>query len=101
MKNVSALNNVPETMLIPLCLKAKETREKGIINDTKAVEIVSEIDYDFSKIEKDSRLQVSMAVRTVLFDKIVKDLAAQYPDLAIVNLGAGLDTRQERFPEIK
>ena len=99
--DVSSLNNVPETMLIPLYLKAKETKENGVITDKKAVEIVEQINYDFSKFEKDWRTQISVAVRTEVFDKILATLTAKNKNLVVVNLGAGLDTREERFPNIK
>lgn len=99
--NVSSLQNVPETMLIPLYLKAKETKENGIITDKKAVEIVEQINYDFSKFAKDWKTQISVAVRTEVFDKILATLSAANKDLVVVNLGAGLDTREERFPNIK
>jgi O-methyltransferase involved in polyketide biosynthesis len=92
---------VPETMLVPLFLKAKETEENGIISDNKAVEIISEIDYDFSRLEKDWITQVSVAVRTYLFDRILISQTSTFNQSTIVNLGAGLDTRQERFPDLK
>jgi len=98
--SVSSLINVPETMLIPLYLKAKETREKGIIRDDKSVEIAAEIDYDFSKIARDWKTQIGVVVRTYLFDKMLASLAEKYKDLVVVNLGAGLDTRQERFSDL-
>jgi len=100
--SVSTLKDVPETMLIPLYFKAKETLGKGLIMDEKAVEIVNRIDYDFDKFDKDYRTQIGVVTRTFLFDKIVKDLYEKIGNkLVIVNLGAGLDTRPERFPDIK
>ncbi len=100
--SVSTLTNVPETMLIPLYFKAKETLEQGLIRDEKAVEIVNRIDYDFKKFDKDDKTQIGVVVRTFLFDKILQDLYEKVGDkLVVVNLGAGLDTRQERFPGIK
>ena len=100
--SVQNLTNVPETMLVPLYFKAKETKENGIIKDDKAVEIVSRIDYDFSRMAKDWKTQTGMAVRTHLFDNILKTLSEETAGkLVVVNLGAGLDTRQERFPGIK
>jgi O-methyltransferase involved in polyketide biosynthesis len=100
-KYLAGLTNVPETMLVPLFLKAKETRENGIITDQKSLDIVSEIDYDFSRLEKDWITQTSIAIRTELFDRIVISQMAKFDQSTIVNLGAGLDTRQERFPNLK
>ena len=100
--SVATLTNVPETMLIPLYLKAKETLENGLINDEKAVEIVNRIDYDFKKFDKDENALIGVVVRTFLFDKILQDLYEKVGgSLVVVNLGAGLDTRQVRFPNIK
>ncbi len=44
------LKNVSETLLVPLFFRAKETLDKGIIRDEKAVDIVCRIDYDFQKM---------------------------------------------------
>lgn len=44
------LAGIPETMLIPLWARAVETkRSVPIIRDSKAVEMVSQIEYDFSR----------------------------------------------------
>lgn len=99
--DLTSLNYVPETMLVPLFLKSKETKEKGIITDSKSVDIISKINYDFSKLEKDWITQISIAIRTILFDQIVASQSSKFNQLVIVNLGAGLDTRQERFPNLK
>jgi O-methyltransferase involved in polyketide biosynthesis len=92
---------VPETMLVPLFLKAKETKENGIISDKKSVDIISELNYDFSRLEKDWITQISVAIRTHLLDQILISQIAKFNHPAIVNLGAGLDTRQERFQKLK
>src|SRR3954467_15976702 len=100
--SVSSLTHVPETMLVPLYFKARETRQHGIIRDDKAVEIVNKIDYDFARMDKDWKTQTGIAVRTRIFDDILKGLIDETGgDLTVVNLGAGLDTRQERFPGVK
>jgi O-methyltransferase involved in polyketide biosynthesis len=95
------LTNVPETMLVPLFLKAKETKDHGIISDPKSVEIISEMDYDFSKLEKDWITQTSVAIRTHVFDEILSTQITEFNRSVVVNLGAGLDTRQERFPSLR
>ena len=101
--DVSGLTNVPETMFVPLYGKAKETRrEGGIIKDEKAVEIVNSVNYDFTRIDRDWKVMLAMAIRTFLFDSILKDLYEKTGGkLVVVNLGAGLDTREVRFPDIK
>lgn len=99
--NVTTLDAVPETMLIPLYFKAKETNENGIIKDNVAVEILNQINYDFSKMNNDWIGQISVCVNTYLIDKVVNNLLKQDTKWVIVNLGSGLDTRSERFSDCK
>ncbi len=99
--DVTTLSAVPETMLIPLYFKAKETKENGIIKDNVSVEILNRIDYDFSKMNEDWIGQISVCVNTFLIDKLVNNLLEQGKKKVIVNLGSGLDTRPERFSDYK
>ena len=46
------LNNISETMLITLYMRATDAKsEKPILNDKKSEEIISQINYDFSKFK--------------------------------------------------
>jgi O-methyltransferase involved in polyketide biosynthesis len=93
-KMVQKLKGVPETLLIPLWAKATETkRSKPIIKDEKALEIMEQIDYDFSKFDDQEPTQVSIAIRTELLDMATKAFIDRYPSASIINLGCGLDTR--------
>ncbi len=88
------LKGVPETLLVPLWARATETKhDNPIIKDEKAVEIMDQIDYDFSKFKNQEPTLVSVAVRTELLDKAAKDFIGKYPNAAIINIGCGLDTR--------
>jgi O-methyltransferase involved in polyketide biosynthesis len=94
----SKLKGIPETLLIPLWARAYETElTEAIIRDYKAVEMVSKIDYDFSKFEKSWLSQVGVSIRTMLLDNATQDFLQNNPDATIINLGAGLDTRVERL----
>ena len=42
------LSGVPETMLQTVYARAKESTGRGVIQDKKALEIIDELDYDFS-----------------------------------------------------
>lgn len=85
-------------MLIPLWAKAVEAgREEPIIKDDKAVEIISRIDYDFSKFEKSWLSQVGVSIRTMLLDNATRNFVQRNPGTVVVNLGAGLDTRYHRL----
>lgn len=94
------LTGIPETMLIPLWARAVESeREKPIIRDPKAVEMISRIDYDFSKFEKSWGSQVGVSVRTMLLDNAALAFVQQNPGAVVINLGSGLDTRYERLKD--
>ena len=55
------LSGIPETLLIPLWARASEKdRKNPIITDEKAVEIISQIDYDFSKFSKTGREKITL-----------------------------------------
>ena len=88
------LEGVPETLLVPLWARATETKhDNPIIKDEKAIEIMSQIDYDFSKFKNQEPTLVSVAVRTELLDKAVKTFIDKYPAATLINIGCGLDTR--------
>lgn len=93
---------IPETMLIPLWAKARENQQKKpIVKDPLAAEILSRIDYDFSRFDTSRLSQTGISVRTEILDNQVEDFLKRKPDSIIINLGAGLDTRPARFDESK
>ena len=97
-----SLGVIQETLLIPLYCRAVETlRHDGFIIDNIAVEMVRNINYDFSKFEKDKALHLQVAIRTKVFDLAVSQFINKYPETVIVNLGAGLDTRFRRVDNQK
>ncbi|MGZ7134728.1 MAG: class I SAM-dependent methyltransferase [Methanobacterium sp.] len=88
------LKGIPETSLIPLWARAVEAKQPHpIIIDEKAIEIMEQIDYDFSKFNNQEPTQISIAIRTEILDKATKDFIEKYPTAVIINLGCGLDTR--------
>jgi O-methyltransferase involved in polyketide biosynthesis len=88
------LKGVPKTLLIPLWARATESKRRdAIIKDELALQMVSQIDFDFSQFEKEWATQLYVAIRTEILDKAVKGFIAKYPDAVIINLGCGLDTR--------
>ena len=85
-------------MLITLWAKAEERNYKQpFLTDTKAQEIISQIDYDFSKFKKSKFSQAGVCLRASLFDKETSSFLAQHPDAIVIQLGAGLDARYERL----
>ncbi len=97
--NNHKLTGIPETLLIALWARAAATQEaEPIIQDPKAVEMVSEIDYDFTRFEASNRFtRLGVAVRTMILDRELSALLARYPSAVVVNFGAGLDTRHARM----
>jgi len=93
------LSGVPETMLIPIRARVLETkRENGIINDPKSVEILEQIDYDFSgKKEVSKGSQLGVAIRSKILDELTTVFLASHENPIVVNLGCGLDTRFHRM----
>src|SRR5512136_2103968 len=91
------LNEVSQTLLIPLYFRAMESqRPDALIRDPKAVELVGKLDYDFSGVQKMKNEQVNFLLRMREFDRLAKAFLAEHPDGVIVDLGCGLDTRFER-----
>jgi methyltransferase (TIGR00027 family) len=88
------LKDVPETLLIPLWARATETeRPDHIIKDDLALSMMRQIDFDFSKLDKEWVTRLFVVVRTEILDRSVKAFIEKYPDAIIINLGCGLDTR--------
>jgi O-methyltransferase involved in polyketide biosynthesis len=97
-KTEAKLTGIPETLLIPLWARAMETgRSDAIVRDDKAAEIVSRIDYDFSRFRKARLTQLGVAVRTMLLDRAAQAFLDKNPRSCVINLGAGLDTRYARL----
>ena len=96
--NIFKMNKIPETMLITLWAKATENKQAApLLRDEKAGEIISKIDYDFSKFKKAKFSQAGVCVRAKLIDKETRAFIKAHPDAIVVQLGAGLDARYERL----
>lgn len=93
-----SLKGVSKTLLIPLWDRAFETKHPNpIIKDEKAVEIMENIRYDFTKFDDEWPNQVSIAIRTELLDNATKVFIKNHPQAVIINIGCGLDTRFSRL----
>ena len=91
-------NTVQETLIIPLYSRKLCSRlYPNIYQDETAVRLINEIDYDFSKAEKNSHslmqrfgaLEVAMRQNDLAWE--VRDYLKDHPKAAVVNLGCGLD----------
>jgi O-methyltransferase involved in polyketide biosynthesis len=96
-KIIQNLGGVSETLLIPLYVRAKETqRPDAILRDEKAIEMVRQIEYDFSRIKLQGHDELGVILRVREFDRFARDFLAAHPDGVVVHIGCGLDTRFER-----
>lgn len=95
------ITGVAETLVLPLYLRACESqRSDAISKDEKSIEVVRQLDYDFTWIDQLPGVmssQVAAAVRTEIFDEVACDFLRRHPAATIVNLGAGLCTRFDRL----
>ena len=92
------LEGVEKTMLLTLYAKAKHSRDKNHkFYDSKAIEVISKVDYDFSIAEKDRFMQLGTIARTIVLDKMVTEYIKNHPDCTIVNIASGMDTRFNRL----
>lgn len=92
------LSGTAETMLQSFYARAKYSNNKGHkFYDSKAVEIVEKIDYDFSLAEGDSTISDGVIARTLVFDELVKNFISENPNCTVVNIACGLDTRFYRM----
>ncbi|QIB70785.1 class I SAM-dependent methyltransferase [Aminipila butyrica] len=91
------LDGVMETLLITLYVRAKDAMsETPVINDKKAVEMVKNIEYDFSKFDNGWMSYYGVLARAKIMDREVKKFIEVNPDCVIVSVGCGLDTRFSR-----
>ena len=92
------LEGVEKTMLLTLFAKAKHSQQKNHkFYDSKAIEVMSKVDYDFSIAEKDKMMQLGTIARTIVLDEMVSNYINAHPECTIVNIASGMDTRFNRL----
>ena len=91
-------DSVQETLIIPLySRKICSSLYPNIYYDKTAVDLINQIDYDFSEIEKKSKSLIQrfgaleVAARQSDMTYEIKDYLKNHPYASIVNLGCGLD----------
>ncbi|MHA2035731.1 MAG: class I SAM-dependent methyltransferase [Promethearchaeota archaeon] len=86
---------VQETMLGPLWARATYCKlYPELLNDQKAIEIIQNVDYDFTAIQLhlEQWRGLGLLARARNFDDAIKKFIIKHPNSTIVNIGAGLDT---------
>ena len=88
---------VAETLLIPLHMRAKESRRKNpILYDPAAERLAESLDYDYSPFDGARLSEVGCVVRGWYFDNAVRRFIRNHIHPVVVNVGCGLDTRYQR-----
>jgi len=93
------LGPLQRTLFMPLWARAKETKKEiPLLIDTKAVEIIESIDYDFSSLNKNLEEIniISWISRCRKYDEIINRFIIENPNGTIVNIGCGMDTYYDR-----
>jgi O-methyltransferase involved in polyketide biosynthesis len=93
------LTQESETLFIPLYGKAQMSKEGVLILDKKAEEIVSSVDYDFSRSKTPRGVHIYMAIRAYIMDNYTNRFLRDNPNAVVLHLGCGLDSRIERITE--
>lgn len=91
-------DSVQETLIIPLySRKICSSLYPNIYYDKTAVDLINQIDYDFSEIEKKSKSLIQrfgaleVAARQSDIAYVVNEYLKEHPFASVVNLGCGLD----------
>lgn len=89
-----SLTREKETLLITLYAKAGESRlPDSLLRDRFAAEVVSRLDYDFSRLMIDRDLMIGVAMRAHILDGWTRDFIARHRKATVLHLGCGLDSR--------
>lgn len=96
--NISGLTEAQSTLLMPLWARAMEGRHpQPLIRDSKAVEIVESLEFDFESFVAKGVPQADYCIRASVIDQLVVEFLAKNPNGTVVEFGVGLDTRFDRL----
>ena len=85
---------VAETLLIPLYMRAKESRrDNPILYDKTAEWLADSLEYDYSQFDGAKLSEVGCVVRGWYFDCAVRRFIKAHSHPVVVNVGCGLDIR--------
>ena len=90
------MNQVNQTMYIPLYGKAYVSSKGILLQDPKAEEIWAAEGFSLKGKSKSKWLAYYMAMRGKVFDQWVMEQLAAEPSSVVVHLGCGMDSRAER-----
>lgn len=90
------MNNVNQTLYIPLYGKALVSRKGILLHDPKAEQIWSAEGFPLKGKSRSKWLAYYMGMRSAVFDRWLKARMDAQPDAVVLHLGCGLDSRAER-----
>lgn len=90
------MNEVNQTLFIPLYGKAKVSKQGIILHDPAAERIWDAEGFPIRGKSKSKWLCYNMAMRAKVFDDWTEDTLKQNPEAAVLHIGCGLDSRFER-----
>ncbi|MEA4816388.1 MAG: class I SAM-dependent methyltransferase [Lachnospiraceae bacterium] len=91
-----SLTEQMETLLIPLYGRAQMSK-KGLFKDRDAEYAITQLDYDFSKLNIQEKTQMMLSIRSAQIDDYSAKYLREHPDSTVVYLGCGLDARAHRL----
>jgi len=80
-----------ETLLIPLYAKAQPGNP--LFFDPRARDILSQVDYDFSRLRVPYKTVILVCQRAKKLDAVARAFLAEHPGGVVLHLGCGLDSR--------
>lgn len=87
------MNNVNKTLYIPLYGKSFVSKKGIILHDKKAEEIWDKESFSLKSKSKSKWLAYYMGMRSAVFDQWLTEQICQTPDVAVLHIGCGLDSR--------
>ncbi len=98
--NVADFKGVPSTLFLILWAQYLESKDSnGVCHDSKIIEIVEALDYDFSQYRVNGDARLGVAVRKEIIAEQIQRFVDNNNGGIVVNLGCGLDTYCDRFKE--
>lgn len=90
------MNSVNKTLYIPLYGKAYVSKKNIIIQDKKAEDIWEKVGFELKGKSKSKWLAYYMAMRSAIYDEWVQQEMKKNPNVVVLHIGCGLDSRIER-----
>ena len=90
------MNEVNNTLYIPLYGKSYVSRKGILLHDQKAEEIWSAEGFYLKGKAKSKWLAYYMGMRSAVFDNWISQKMQQHPDAVVLHIGCGMDSRVDR-----